>query len=449
MNCRSFQKRLIELLDVNPDGAAASELLEHAESCPECTRELAESQAALSALCPSPEAFASSHLKERIMSRADNLESVAYTRGSRRVPAMIARFALAAVLVLAILLGGNWLVTRDSGQPVSAFTVLAQAAEVAGGLRTIYIKANMRTLEHDNFDLIEPKGSLVPVEIWKVYGDEPKWRVGKPGRTVVMDGASTLLILWPCMGGALAYKIDGPAAGMVGWLAPLLDVETLFAREQASAREQGAQVSIAEKKGADGAPKTVLTIQAKAQGDYSESDYLRNTSVLQSDNTRVYTFDSRTHRVEGMQVYVSIGSDRTLVFETTQISYDAPIGPSVFQPEIPDDVTWCKHPDELGDVPDNSWMTPKQAAEAIFKAMADEDWDALRAFAGTRAESPDFQEYCSRLQILSVGKPFRSGMYPGWFVPYEIRLKSGVVKKFNLAIRNDNAKHQWVLDGGF
>jgi len=53
------------------------------------------------------------------------------------------------------------------------------------------------------------------------------------------------------------------------------------------------------------------------------------------------------------------------------------------------------------------------------------------------------------LEIISIGEPFKSGKYPGWFVPYEIEFKSGGVKKFNLAVRNDNAAKRWQVDGGF
>jgi hypothetical protein len=34
-------------------------------------------------------------------------------------------------------------------------------------------------------------------------------------------------------------------------------------------------------------------------------------------------------------------------------------------------------------------------------------------------------------------------------VPYEVRLKSGKVKKMNLALRNDNPDKKWMVDGGF
>ena len=52
------------------------------------------------------------------------------------------------------------------------------------------------------------------------------------------------------------------------------------------------------------------------------------------------------------------------------------------------------------------------------------------------------------IQVLSVGEPFRSGLYPGWFVPYEVRMPGGRIKKHNLAVRNDNPQQRFILTYG-
>ena len=53
------------------------------------------------------------------------------------------------------------------------------------------------------------------------------------------------------------------------------------------------------------------------------------------------------------------------------------------------------------------------------------------------------------LQVISVGKSFKSGLYAGKYVPYEVKLKSGNIQKYNLAVRNDNPEKLWVIDGGY
>jgi hypothetical protein len=51
--------------------------------------------------------------------------------------------------------------------------------------------------------------------------------------------------------------------------------------------------------------------------------------------------------------------------------------------------------------------------------------------------------------VTFIGEPFQSGIYAGWFVPYELRFPGGHVKRWNLAVRNDNPQHRWIQDGGF
>ncbi len=90
-------------------------------------------------------------------------------------------------------------------------------------------------------------------------------------------------------------------------------------------------------------------------------------------------------------------------------------------------------------------MTPKEVAEALFTACAEENWDEFQKYW---PDSGQMKDYLGGLEIISIGEPFQKGAYPGWFVPYEIKLKNGHVKKHNLAIRNDNAAKRYMFDGG-
>jgi hypothetical protein len=96
-------------------------------------------------------------------------------------------------------------------------------------------------------------------------------------------------------------------------------------------------------------------------------------------------------------------------------------------------------------------MTPKEAAGAFFKACADENLDKFRKFwprsAAEKAEQ--IKELFFGLKIISIGEPFKKDDYPGWFVPYEIKLKDATVHKNNLAVRNDNPLKCYIVDGGF
>ena len=48
-----------------------------------------------------------------------------------------------------------------------------------------------------------------------------------------------------------------------------------------------------------------------------------------------------------------------------------------------------------------------------------------------------------------LGTPYRSGNYPGVFVPYRLRFANGSEKRGNLALRTDlNPQGRWLCDGG-
>lgn len=443
MNCRDFRERLVELLDVNPDPAETADLLRHMEECPRCAQEFREAERLLTALSPSHEVKASSRLKERIMSRVTELDSAGYTRRASRSWMKPARVVFATALLLALLIGGGFFAARNGSQS-SAFAVLAEAAEFAQGITSMHISAEMRTRPVDNFDAIDTRIDLQPVEIWKEFGETPKWRVEKPGRVALFDGRETYGLISPPGRRPIAISVGRQSTGMIQTLSPLLDPETLFAQEQELAKDKGWIFTVEKSRDSSGVSKTILTIEAKAQGDFSQSDYMKNKTIFDADNTRVYTFDTETHRLEGVKIYVRENSERVLVFQTTKIEYNTPLSASLFQFKAPEDVIWNQEPSG----PDNSSMTPKEVAEAIFNAMAAEDWTTLQGFAGSALDDPAVRKLLGRLKVVSIGEPFKSGVYPGWFVPYEVRLPSGETKKGNLAVRSDNPEHRWQFDGG-
>jgi RNA polymerase sigma factor (sigma-70 family) len=126
--------------------------------------------------------------------------------------------------------------------------------------------------------------------------------------------------------------------------------------------------------------------------------------------------------------------------------------------------------------------TPAQVAQAFFDACSQEDWATADKYWQTDprnknsvASFPDsFKQRYGGLQIVSVGKPFKArisiaallALQPNLrnqlkgmggqkdiaassvFVPYEMRLKDGSIRKWQLSIRCDNPDHRWYYDGG-
>lgn len=103
-------------------------------------------------------------------------------------------------------------------------------------------------------------------------------------------------------------------------------------------------------------------------------------------------------------------------------------------------------------LPDNEKyekMGPKETASALGDAFAQENWEEVLKFVPLADVPPQMKKRLGGLQIISISEPFKSDRYPGWLVPYEIKLKDGTVEKNNLPVRNDNPAKRYVVDGGF
>ena len=52
------------------------------------------------------------------------------------------------------------------------------------------------------------------------------------------------------------------------------------------------------------------------------------------------------------------------------------------------------------------------------------------------------------VEVQSIGKSFKSGLYAGRFVKCKVVLADGTKENLTLALRNDNKHKVWLLDGG-
>jgi hypothetical protein len=361
---------------------------------------------------------------------AHNFKQRVFTmRGSMKV-------AAAAVVVAATGLA-TWLAVQPGA--ARADHILNRAVRAMANLRTVHIQARMRTIAHDNFEMIGLDYEFVPIEMWKEFGSPARWRLDKQGRVAVMDGTQTVTLIRPDH----AYK--GAGAGFVG---TLMDVGRVLESELRLAQAQGSKLSARETVATDGVRELELTVEAKAQGDLT-NDWLKNKYVDESDNRRVYRFAADGLFLRGLQIWVHANCGDVLVFETTSIEYDMPIDPALVTLELPANVIWSLEPQALPDNEKYQQLTPEQTARAFFDACGREDWDEVLKFYPASAVGQKLKDYLGGVEVVSIGKAFKSGRYPGWFVPYEIRFRSGETKKMNLAVRNDNAAKRYVVDGGF
>ncbi|HBG28438.1 MAG: hypothetical protein A2Y10_10935 [Planctomycetes bacterium GWF2_41_51] len=356
----------------------------------------------------------------------------------------ITKFTLAAVIVIAAGLGITLL--NKSTSAAFANQVLAEAIKTVSAIDSIHIKAQMRTLPADNFSLIKLDFDFVPIELWKkVYPDgSVKWKIEKPGRLIVMDGNTTTLFIKPNF-----VSSFGPSSQIRGydcdWFGKIADVKNLLESEYEYVTKNPKSESLLSHQTIEDRDKTILEIYIPAQGDY-KNDYLKNSFLNDSDRTNIYYFDTETKNLEKFEIVVHSDQKDVLVFETIEINYAPEINDNIFIVELPANTVAFKEPQVLSDKYQN--MKPKEMASAFFEACSNEDWDEFLKFWPMSAVDERLKTYLGGLDVISLGEPFQSGIYPGWFVPYEIKFKNGTTKKHNLAVRKDNSAGRYVFDGG-
>ena len=222
----------------------------------------------------------------------------------------------------------------------------------------------------------------------------------------------------------------------------------MITRQRQAAQAKGWEVKSTDEITPTGEKKVILTIEAKA--GVPENQYLRNKFFNDSDTRRVYRFDVKTQRLEGFDVYLHRPDGDVLIWTTERIEYDRPIDPTVFTLELPKNVAEYKVQERVPDNEKYEKMTPKEAARAFFEACGREDWNEVAKFCSHVDER--FKEALGGLKIVRLGEPFQSKGYAspakGSFIPYEIMLKNGAVRKHNLAMRKDNPANRYVVDGG-
>ena len=441
MNCTECRDNLIACIEGLLGDEESSQCQAHLETCAACRAEYASFAKLQQQLVARGQAAADVSIVEPVMRRvrAVHVEPQRNTIMSillkhRWGLGLGATAGAVAVIVAALF-------TAPKIQ-VAAFVVMTKGAEAAAKLTTIHIRGQLRTAPQDNFSYINPDLDFVPVELWKQFGPEPKWRVDKPGRLAVMDGQSTVLFIKP----DFATKVGWSSSGFdTQWLHEMADVSQTLNNELSASKAHGWPVTLAQEQGADGKPKSVVTVEAST--GLMAGDYLKNKFFSTADTRRVYVFDDQSQLLESVKIYLHADSGEKLIFELDQIDYNQPIDPGVFQPQLPANVAWEQ---EMQILPDNAKyaaMTPEQAARAFFEACGREDWNEAAKF-WTMTGDTRLRQFLGGLTVVGIGESYTSAVYPGRFVPYEIKLKGGYVKKWNLALKKDGKTSRWYVDGG-
>ena len=443
MNCTECRENLVALAEGVLEAEQAQTCLEHLDACIDCQAEYGAVSRLQKRLLARGRVVSEVTMVAPVMRRVRNVQTE--REGSSFMNKLFTRWGyglgaaagVAAVMVL--------ILTVSPKAHATAAEVMAKGVKAMAKLSSVHLRGQLRTLPGDNFSHVDPKQEFYPIELWKQFQPELKWRVEKPGRVAVMDGQTTLLYL-KSANVAMKFPQPSPSAFDTDWLHKMANLSAAIDTELQNAKAKGWQLSLGHETSADGHAKSIVTVNAKA--GLPDNDYLKNKFFDMSDTRRVYRFDNETERLESVQVYMTSGASEVQVFELTQIEYNQPIEDAVFQVELPANVNWYQEPQKLPDNEKYAAMSAEQAARAFFEACGSGNWTEVAKFDPIPLND-EIRRALEGLQVVSLGTAFTSTGNNARFVPYEIKFKSGETKKHNLALKKDPRTDRWFVDGGF
>ena len=439
MNCNDCKDDMYLLLEENADSKITTAIKEHLEECSDCRKYMEDMKAVISALTPSIAVKAPPLMKQNIINEINKNTTVNNNTIIWFTPIIKRVLSVAAIVAIVLLVIPFLNKNKSSNATNAASAVFESAINASDVIKNMTIQFSIRTDSSDNFALIGKEYNMVEHTLIKSFDKPAKWIIQKPGRTVFFDGNNQYLWI---LGNKEAIK--GPKhAGFAEWLKILLEPTGILWKEKEAALTTDANIKMQHSEG-----NLLVTVTSKAEGNFM-NDYLKNKSIRESDNRREYVFDSKTKLLKGLKIFLLENNAETLIFEVENIQYDVAIKEEQFAVLLPENVAW-KELDLAVKNETYSNTDSKAAAEMIFDAMAKNDFESNKEIWSL------FNVVTKRilatkyggLTVIKIGEPFKSGLYPGEFIPYEVRLKDGTIKRYKLALRNDNPNKVWMVDGG-
>ena len=398
-----------------------------------------QSEQIIQMLTPKVEVKPSPDMRERILQAAEQAAAQPKRKKSRMGYWLGAISSAAAVIVVAITLTLN--------SPVyAARKYFSGAIMAASDAKTMVMKLSVRTKPDEPIDYLNPSLDFIPATVKVIYGEPMLWSMEKK------DGRNVL-----CNGDGYVYEWIGGKDGRVGWkksakgfvnseLAAFLDPRLLLEAERRTAeRNKGTKYQVI-----DNGELVVVMAMTTAQGDFSESEYTLNTSLAEASTVRVYSFAKSTGELVQMRIDIVVDDKPITVIESESIAYNEPLTASNLSDKDLSQIEFQSMNIAVATSSPLVGITADEAAKIILKAM--NEWDteilntAMHYFKGDVMKI--VEERYRGLEVKSIEKAVKSGLYPGRFVKCKVVLPNGKKETLTLALRNDNKAKVWLVDGG-
>lgn len=403
-------------------------------------------------LTPKVEVKPSSDLRERILQAAaqqsaqqsaKQAKSKTVAQPKRRITYWLGAIgSMAAVVAVAITMMVNT-------PAYAARKYFSNALLAVQDAKTMIMKLSVRTEADEPIDYINPEDDFIPATVKVIYNDPMLWCIEKQdGRTLLYKGADST--------GDFVYQWIGGTDGKIGWkqnpegyvegdLAIMLDPRLLLQAEKGIAKNsKAAKYDIL-----DNGELVIVRVTTTAQGNYSQSNYMMNTSLAEANTVRVYSFAKSTGELVQMRIDFVVDNKPITVIESQSIAYNAELTPADLSSKDLSTISFSQLDIAKSASSPLAGITADEAAKIILQAMKSWDKEILgTAMAYYKDFMPKLESIYKGLEVKSIEKSFSSGLYPGKFVKCKVVLADGKKETLTLALRNDNKNKVWLLDGG-
>jgi len=320
---------------------------------------------------------------------------------------------------------------------VKALNLFIESSEMTKGVKTMVMKYMLRTRDEGNFEEIILKNDFVENTLTKSF-ETQQWRIEQPTKAVLYDGQNTFL--WYKRSDKV-HKGEG-AYNVLGELLFLLEPECLRNNAHKLLKARGTKVNLKESN-----DHITLTIASKARDRFPKNYYYGDISIYAADNKQIITFDKATKLLHSIEIYIFRKDKYINILNTTDIQYNVPVDSEQIT-YLPENHTLKELYKPL-DNPELIDISARDAVVKILEALHKNDITPIKdAFVYYEEVLRIFCPEYFGLEVLEIGKAYKSKDYFGELVPVKLKLTNGEIKETNLALRNDNKRKVWILAGG-
>ena len=332
--------------------------------------------------------------------------------------------AVTATVVILLVQSGN-------SRPSWAAEVRAVAA-AAGRAPAVHLTMQARVSDREDLNYVDLNAPLQNVEAWVEWpsgGSPGRVRVEFPGTVYVHDGMHSQLYreTFHLVSRRESTQPNLDLVWPAAWLEHVTDVpENARVIEDSRDATQSRLVLRWDAPVVEGRPPRFF------------DEFEREVAI---------EWDSVTEALTRYERWVLVDGQRHLYSRLSSLDYPSYVDPAWFRLDLASDVQVVDQPYHAVGL---EHLGPEETARAFFDAAIAGDWSKVESLCPSPALVAWLRD-ADPSRVLSVGASFRTGTYAGVYVPYRVELggnRRGEVHEHNLALRNDNPVHRWVVDGG-